>query len=134
MLLHVHRGQSSPNFQIFQRWHRDHRRWSIQIDQRWGKQQYDNVNHRKGQSHRRGRVQGVHRKLSRVRRKEFHALRIRYVMPFSSILSFELNVIDFIRSKFNLQMLMHRDIRYRLAMYRSSFKLYHAKNYTIIHI
>ena len=86
MLLHVHRGQSSPDVQIFQRWHRDHRRWSLQIDQRWGKQQYDNVNHRKGQSHRRGRVQGVHRKLSRVRRKELHAIRFRYVLHLSPFL------------------------------------------------
>ena len=82
MLLHVHRGQSGPNFQIFQRWHRDHRRWSLQIDQRWRKQQYDNVDHRKSKSHRRGRVPSLHRKLSRVRRKEFHALCIRYVIHF----------------------------------------------------
>ena len=134
MLLHVHRGQSSPNFQIFQRWHRDHRRWSLQINQRWRKQQYDNVDHRKGQSHRRGRVQGVHRKLSRVRRKEFHALCIRYVMLFSSILSFELKFIDFICAKFNFKMLMHHDIQYLLVIHRSSFKLCHAKNHCIIHI
>ena len=90
MLLHVHRGQPGPNFQIFQRWHRDHRRWSLQIDQRWRKQQYDNVDHRKSKGHRRGRVPSLHRKLSRVRRKEFHALCIRYVTIFMPYLKFKL--------------------------------------------
>ena len=77
MLLHVYRRQPSSYIQVLQRRDRDYRGWSLQTDKRWGEQQHDYVNHREGQGHRRSRIQGVHRKLSRIRRENIYALCIR---------------------------------------------------------